>query len=60
MEFTPGYALRSDELPKQGSRTPWRRIRTTYDIRLIRRSKDVTTSSRFASGLAPWWGLAFL
>lgn len=25
MEFTPGYVLRSlDELPKQGSRTPWR------------------------------------
>ncbi|GAB3009892.1 flavin-containing monooxygenase [Mycobacterium bourgelatii] len=41
MEFTPGYVLRSlDELPKQGSRTPWR-LNQNYlrDIRLIRRGK---------------------
>ncbi|QLL07371.1 flavin-containing monooxygenase [Mycobacterium vicinigordonae] len=41
MEFTPGYVLRSlDELPKQGSRTPWR-LNQNYlrDIHLIRRGK---------------------
>jgi monooxygenase len=41
MEFTPGYVLRSlEELPKQGSRTPWR-LNQNYllDIPLIRRGK---------------------
>jgi monooxygenase len=41
MEFTPGYVLRSlDDLPKQGSRTPWR-LNQNYllDIPLIRRGK---------------------
>jgi monooxygenase len=50
MEFTPGYVLRSlDELPKQGSRTPWR-LNQNYlrDIRLIRRGKIDGEGLRFA------------
>ena len=50
MEFTPGYVLRSlDELPKQGSRTPWR-LNQNYlrDIRLIRRGKIADEGLRFA------------
>ena len=49
MEFTPGYVLRSlDELPKQGSRTPWR-LNQNYlrDIRLIRRGKIADEGLRF-------------
>jgi monooxygenase len=50
MEFTPGYVLRSlDELPKQGSRTPWR-LNQNYllDVRLIRRGKVADEGLRFA------------
>ncbi|HTY33517.1 NAD(P)/FAD-dependent oxidoreductase [Mycobacterium sp.] len=50
MEFTPGYVLRSlDELPKQGSRKPWR-LNQNYlrDIRLIRRGKIADEGLRFA------------
>ncbi len=50
MEFTPGYVLRSlDELPKQGSRTPWR-LNQNYlrDIRLIRHGKIDDEGLRFA------------
>jgi monooxygenase len=50
MDFTPGYVLRSlDELPKQGSRTPWR-LNQNYlrDIRLIRRGKIDDEGLRFA------------
>jgi monooxygenase len=50
MEFTPGYVLRAlDELPKQGSRTPWR-LNQNYlrDIRLIRRGKIADEGLRFA------------
>ncbi len=50
MEFTPGYVLRSlDELPKQGSRTPWR-LNQNYlrDIHLIRRGKIDDEGLRFA------------
>ncbi|MFZ1178653.1 MAG: NAD(P)/FAD-dependent oxidoreductase [Mycobacterium sp.] len=49
MEFTPGYVLRSlDELPKQGSRTPWR-LNQNYlrDIGLIRRGKIADEGLRF-------------
>jgi monooxygenase len=50
MEFTPGYVLRSlDELPKQGSRKPWR-LNQNYlrDIRLIRRGNIADEGLRFA------------
>ncbi|HTQ21524.1 NAD(P)/FAD-dependent oxidoreductase [Mycobacterium sp.] len=50
MEFTPGYVLRAlDELPKQGSRTPWR-LNQNYllDILLIRRGKIAGEGLRFA------------
>ena len=50
MDFTPGYVLRSlDELPKQGSRTPWR-LNQNYlrDIRLIRRGNIADEGLRFA------------
>ncbi len=50
MDFTPGYVLRSlDELPKQGSRTPWR-LNQNYlrDIHLIRRGKIADEGLRFA------------
>ena len=50
MEFTPGYVLRSlDELPKQGSRTPWR-LNQNYlrDIHLIRRGRIDDEGLRFA------------
>jgi monooxygenase len=50
MEFTPGYVLRSlDELPKQGSRTPWR-LNQNYlrDIHLIRRGKVADEGLRFS------------
>jgi monooxygenase len=55
MDFTPGYVLRSlDELPKQGSRTPWR-LNQNYlrDIRLIRRGKIADEGLRFAKKPAP-------
>jgi monooxygenase len=55
MEFTPGYVLRSlDELPKQGSRTPWR-LNQNYlrDIHLIRRGKIPDEGLRFAKKPAP-------
>lgn len=50
MDFTPGYVLRSlDELPKQGSRAPWR-LNQNYlrDIYLIRRGKIVDEGLRFS------------
>lgn len=50
MEFTPGYVLRViDELPKQGSRKPWR-LNQNYlrDIHLIRRGKIDDEGLRFA------------
>jgi monooxygenase len=50
MDFTPGYVLRSlDELPKQGSRKPWR-LNQNYlrDVRLIRRGKIADEGLRFA------------
>ncbi|OBK29538.1 FAD-containing monooxygenase EthA [Mycobacterium asiaticum] len=55
MEFTPGYVLRAlDELPKQGSRTPWR-LNQNYlrDIHLIRRGKISGEGLRFAKKPAP-------
>ena len=55
MEFTPGYVLRSlDELPKQGSRTPWR-LNQNYlrDIHLIRRGKIADEGLRFSKKPAP-------
>jgi monooxygenase len=55
MEFTPGYVLRSlDQLPKQGSRTPWR-LNQNYvrDIRLIRRGKIADEGLRFTKKRAP-------
>ena len=54
MEFTPGYVLRSiDQLPKQGSRTPWR-LNQNYvlDVRLIRRGKVDDEGLRFAKAPA--------
>ncbi len=54
MDFTPGYVLRSlDELPKQGSRTPWR-LNQNYlrDIRLIRRGKIDDEGLRFTKNPA--------
>ena len=50
MEFTPGYVLRKlDELPKQGSRTPWR-LNQNYllDVRLIRHGKVADEGLQFA------------
>ena len=50
MDFTPGYVLRSlDQLPKQGSRKPWR-LNQNYlrDIRLIRRGKIADEGLQFA------------
>ncbi|MFV0493772.1 flavin-containing monooxygenase [Mycobacterium sp.] len=50
MDFTPGYVTRSlDELPKQGSRTPWR-LNQNYlrDIRLIRRGRVADEGLRFS------------
>ena len=50
MDFTPGYVLRKlGELPKQGSRTPWR-LNQNYllDVRLIRRGKVADEGLRFA------------
>ena len=41
MDFTPGYVLRAlDQLPKSGSRAPWR-LKQNYllDLRLIRHGK---------------------
>ncbi|HYB39548.1 MAG TPA: NAD(P)/FAD-dependent oxidoreductase [Mycobacterium sp.] len=55
MEFTPGYVLRSlDELPKQGSRKPWR-LNQNYllDVQLIRRGKVNDEGLRFAKQTAP-------
>ncbi|MGV7631335.1 flavin-containing monooxygenase [Mycobacterium kansasii] len=55
MEFTPGYVLRSiDELPKQGSRKPWR-LNQNYlrDIHLIRRGKIDDEGLRFSKKRAP-------
>jgi monooxygenase len=55
MEFTPGYVLRSlEELPKQGSRTPWR-LNQNYlrDIHLIRRGKVADEGLRFSKKPAP-------
>jgi monooxygenase len=55
MDFTPGYVLRAlDQLPKQGSRTPWR-LNQNYlrDIRLIRRGKIADEGLRFAKKPAP-------
>lgn len=55
MDFTPGYVLRSlDELPKQGSRTPWR-LNQNYlrDIPLIRRGKIDGEGLRFTKKRAP-------
>jgi monooxygenase len=55
MEFTPGYVLRSlDELPKQGSRKPWR-LNQNYllDVQLIRRGKVNDEGLRFAKQPAP-------
>jgi monooxygenase len=54
MAFTPGYVLRSlDDLPKQGSRTPWR-LNQNYvrDIHLIRRGKIAGEGLRFAKNPA--------
>ena len=50
MDFTPGYVRRKlGELPKQGSRTPWR-LNQNYllDVRLIRRGKVADEGLRFA------------
>ena len=50
MEFTPSYVLRKlDELPKQGSRKPWR-LNQNYllDVRLIRHGKVADEGLRFA------------
>ena len=50
MEFTPGYVLRKlDELPKQGSRIPWR-LNQNYllDVRLIRHGKVADEGLQFA------------
>lgn len=50
MDFTPGYVLRKlDELPKQGSRKPWR-LNQNYllDVQLIRRGKVADEGLRFA------------
>jgi monooxygenase len=55
MEFSPGYVARAiDELPKQGSRTPWR-LNQSYvrDVRLIRRGKVADEGLRFAKQPAP-------
>ena len=55
MDFTPGYVLRSlDELPKQGSRKPWR-LNQNYlrDIRLIRRGKIADEGLRFVKKPVP-------
>ncbi len=41
MDFTPGYVLRAlDQLPKAGSRAPWR-LKQNYflDMRMIRHGK---------------------
>ncbi|MGH3724670.1 MAG: flavin-containing monooxygenase [Mycobacterium sp.] len=48
MEFTPGYVLRAlEELPRQGSKHPWRlKQNYAYDIGMMRRSR-VTEGMRF-------------
>jgi monooxygenase len=55
MDFNPGYVARAfDQLPKQGSRTPWR-LNQSYvrDVRLIRRGKVADEGLRFAKQPAP-------
>ncbi|HUO38805.1 MAG TPA: NAD(P)/FAD-dependent oxidoreductase [Mycobacterium sp.] len=50
MDFTPGYVLRAlDQLPKAGSRAPWR-LRQNYlmDLRLIRRGRVDDPALRFS------------
>ncbi|WP_116376000.1 NAD(P)/FAD-dependent oxidoreductase [Mycobacterium sp. MFM001] len=49
LDFTPGYVLRKlDELPKQGSRKPWR-LNQNYllDVQMIRRGKVDDEGLRF-------------
>ncbi|BBZ14533.1 flavin-containing monooxygenase [Mycobacterium branderi] len=51
LEFTPGYVLRKlDELPKQGSRKPWR-LNQNYllDVQMIRRGKVDDEGLRFTT-----------
>ena len=55
MDFTPGYVLRAlDNLPKAGSRAPWR-LKQNYllDLRLIRRGKVDDEALQFTKHRAP-------
>jgi monooxygenase len=55
MDFTPGYVLRAlDELPKAGSKTPWK-LKQNYflDIRMIRQGKVDDEALHFTKHRAP-------
>ena len=55
MDFAPGYFLRAiDQLPKSGSRAPWR-LKQNYflDLRLIRQGKVDEESLHFTKHRAP-------
>lgn len=55
MDFTPGYVLRAlDELPKAGSKTPWK-LKQNYflDIRMIRQGKVDDEALLFTKHRAP-------
>jgi monooxygenase len=55
MDFTPGYVLRAlDELPKAGSKTPWK-LKQNYflDIRLMRQGKVDDEALHFSKHRAP-------
>jgi len=54
-DFTPGYFTRViDDLPKQGSRSPWR-LKQSYfwDLRMIRHGKVEDDALRFSKHLVP-------
>lgn len=55
MDFTPGYVLRAlDELPKAGSRAPWK-LKQNYflDVRMIRQGKVDDDALHFTKHRAP-------
>ncbi|BBZ30920.1 FAD-containing monooxygenase EthA [Mycolicibacterium madagascariense] len=55
MDFTPGYVLRAlDELPKAGSKAPWK-LKQNYllDVRMIRQGKVDDEALHFTKHRAP-------
>ena len=55
MDFTPGYVLRAlDELPKAGSKTPWK-LKQNYflDVRMIRQGKVDDAALHFTKHRVP-------